>query len=76
MPGAEWRADPYPMPGHPANYGALLFEQAASRLGLHPFPTPVAINNLDHDGRSVRGDASEMENRSATRPRCSITATK
>jgi gluconate 2-dehydrogenase alpha chain len=39
------------MPGHPPNYGAKLFEQAASRLGLHPYPTPVAINNLAHDGR-------------------------
>ncbi len=51
VPGAEWRTDPYPMPGHPANYGASLFEQAAGRLGMHPFPTPVAINNLGRDGR-------------------------
>jgi len=51
VPGAEWRTDRYPMPGHPPNYGALLFEQAATRLGLHPFPTPVAINNLHRDGR-------------------------
>ncbi len=46
VPGAEWRADRYPMPGHPPNYGAKLFEDAATRLGLHPYPTPVAINNL------------------------------
>jgi gluconate 2-dehydrogenase alpha chain len=39
------------MPGHPPNYGAKLFEEAAQRLGLHPFPTPVAINNLGRDGR-------------------------
>jgi choline dehydrogenase-like flavoprotein len=39
------------MPGHPPNYGARLFEQAATRLGLHPYPTPVAINNLGRDGR-------------------------
>jgi choline dehydrogenase-like flavoprotein len=51
VPGAEWRTESYPMPGHPPNYGALLFEQAAQRLGLHPFPTPVAINNLTRDGR-------------------------
>ncbi|MGH7822180.1 MAG: GMC family oxidoreductase [Candidatus Binatia bacterium] len=43
--GAEWRTVPYPMPGHPPNYGAKLFEDAAASLGLHPFPTPVAINN-------------------------------
>ena len=33
------------MPGHPANYGAGLFAEAATALGLHPFPTPVAIAN-------------------------------
>jgi len=50
---AEWRGedDPYPMPGHPPNYGAKLFEDAATSLGLHPFPTPVAINNGPYDGR-------------------------
>src|SRR5436305_6826735 len=52
VPGAEWRTDRYPMPGHPPNYGAKLFEDAAGRLGLHPFPTPVAINNLERDGRA------------------------
>ena len=51
VPGAEWRTDPFPMPGHPPNYGAKLFEDAAARLGYHPFPTPVAINNGRHDGR-------------------------
>jgi choline dehydrogenase-like flavoprotein len=39
------------MPGHPANYGAELFEQAAQGLGLNPYPTPVAINNGPYDGR-------------------------
>src|SRR5205807_3986491 len=52
VPGAEWRSDPYPMPGHPPNYGAKLFEDAAGRLGMHPYPTPVAINNLARDGRA------------------------
>jgi choline dehydrogenase-like flavoprotein len=51
VPGAEWRTDRYPMPGHPPNYGAKLFEDAAGRLGLHPYPTPVAINNMARDGR-------------------------
>ena len=50
--GAEWREDPYPMPGHPPNYGAKLFEDAARRLGWHPYPTPVAINNLAYHGRN------------------------
>jgi len=50
--GAEWRDDPYPMPGHPPNYGAKLFEDAARRLGMHPYPTPVAINNMGYKGRA------------------------
>jgi choline dehydrogenase-like flavoprotein len=52
VPGAEWRSDQYPMPGHPPNYGAKLFEDAATSLGMHPYPTPVAINNLARDGRA------------------------
>ncbi|HEY1592168.1 MAG TPA: GMC family oxidoreductase [Solirubrobacteraceae bacterium] len=51
VPAAEWRTDSYPMPGHPPNYGAKLFEDAATKLGMHPYPTPVAINNLGRDGR-------------------------
>jgi choline dehydrogenase-like flavoprotein len=47
----EWRTDPYPMPGHPPNLPTHLFEIAATELGLHPFPTPVAINNGTYDGR-------------------------
>lgn len=46
------RTDPYPMAGHPPNYPARLFEKAAQARGLHPFPTPVAINNGTYtDGR-------------------------
>ena len=52
VPGAEWRGDPYPMPGHPPNYGAKLFEDAARRLGMHPYPTPVAITNMGYAGRA------------------------
>jgi choline dehydrogenase-like flavoprotein len=48
---AEWRTDRYPMPGHPPNYPAQLFADASRTLGLHPFPTPVAINNGTYDGR-------------------------
>jgi choline dehydrogenase-like flavoprotein len=44
-------ANPYPMPGHPPNYPTGLFAQAASNLGLHPFPTPVTLNNGTYDGR-------------------------
>ncbi len=47
----QQRTDTYPMPGHPPNYPAHLFEQAATQVGLHPFPTPVTINNGSYDGR-------------------------
>jgi choline dehydrogenase-like flavoprotein len=45
VPGAEWRTEPFAQPGHPPNYGARLFEDAARALGFHPFPTPVCVNN-------------------------------
>ena len=52
VPGAfQERTDPYPMAGHPPNYPCALFDKAAQALGLHPFPTPVAINNGGYDGR-------------------------
>ncbi|HEX4865614.1 MAG TPA: GMC family oxidoreductase [Acidimicrobiales bacterium] len=52
VPGSmQQRTDPYPMAGHPPNYPCHLFEEAAVRLGLHPFPTPVALNNGSYDGR-------------------------
>jgi choline dehydrogenase-like flavoprotein len=52
VPGTlQERTDTYPMPGHPPNYPCSLFEQAATRMGLHPFPTPVALNNGSYDGR-------------------------
>jgi choline dehydrogenase-like flavoprotein len=52
VPGTfQERTDPYPMPGHPPNFPAGLFEKAATTLGLHPFATPVALNNGSYDGR-------------------------
>lgn len=52
IPGTlQERTDRYPMGGHPANYPSALFEKAATAQGLHPFPTPVAINNGTYDDR-------------------------
>ena len=36
VPGAEWRTDAYPMPGHPPNYGAKLFERRGDRARAAP----------------------------------------
>lgn len=51
-PGTQQlRTGPYPMPGHPPAYGPKRFEDAAARLGYHPYPMPVAIVNGGYDGR-------------------------
>lgn len=68
----EWRADPYPMGGHPPNYGARLFEQAAGSLGLHPVATPVAINNGTYAFTDPDADAYPLNaDRTITRNGCS-----
>ncbi|HSW14230.1 MAG TPA: GMC family oxidoreductase [Solimonas sp.] len=67
MPG-EGRSARYPMPGHPANYGAQKFEDATRGLGLNPFPTPVCINN----GRYTLDDAELLAGSAPlSRPGCS-----
>ncbi|MBI2389142.1 MAG: GMC family oxidoreductase [Deltaproteobacteria bacterium] len=49
-PFAEARG-PYPMPpGHPARAGVLLSE-AATAMGYHPHPMPMAINSMGYRGR-------------------------
>jgi gluconate 2-dehydrogenase alpha chain len=45
------RANPYPMPPGPDQYGSAKYAAAASLLGWHPFPTPMAINSEPYDGR-------------------------
>ena len=42
---------PFAMPPGPAQYGSLLAAAGARAIGLHPFPFPMAINSVDHDGR-------------------------
>ncbi len=41
----------FAMPPGPGEYGSLKASAAARTLGLHPFPTPMAINSTQHDGR-------------------------
>ena len=45
------RRHPYPMPPGPAQYISARFAEAATLLGLHPAPTPMAINSEPYDGR-------------------------
>jgi gluconate 2-dehydrogenase alpha chain len=41
----------FAMPPGPGEYGSLKASAGARTLGLHPFPTPMAINSQQHDGR-------------------------
>jgi len=45
------RSRPYPMPPMPVKSSGVLFELGARKLGLHPFPAPLAINSQPYLGR-------------------------
>ena len=45
------RSKPYPLPPMPVKSSGILFERGARKLGLHPFPAPVAILSQDYKGR-------------------------
>jgi choline dehydrogenase-like flavoprotein len=46
------RSRPYPMPPLPAKSSGVLFERAATKLGLHAQVAPMAIASRPYDGRS------------------------
>jgi len=50
-PGEPHRSKPYPMPPLPVKSSGVLFERGARKLGLHPFPAPMAINSVPYRGR-------------------------
>jgi choline dehydrogenase-like flavoprotein len=45
------RTRPYPMPPLPVKSSGVLLERGARKLGLHPFPAPMAINSQPFRGR-------------------------
>jgi choline dehydrogenase-like flavoprotein len=45
------RSRPYPMPPLPVKSSGVLLERGARKLGLHPFPAPMAINSVAYRGR-------------------------
>jgi choline dehydrogenase-like flavoprotein len=45
------RSKPYPMPPLPVKSSGVLLEQGARKLGLHPFPAPMAIASQAYRGR-------------------------
>lgn len=47
------RSKPYPLPPMPVKSSGVLFERAAKKLGLHPYPAPVAILSQPYQGRAA-----------------------
>ena len=45
------RSKPYPLPPMPVKSSGVLFEQAAKKLGYHPYPAPVAVISRPYNGR-------------------------
>jgi choline dehydrogenase-like flavoprotein len=43
----------YPNPPHPPRAATLKIQAGAKKLGLHPFPTPLAINSRPYRGRGA-----------------------
>ncbi len=67
------RSKPYPLPAMPVKSSGVLFERAARKLGLHPFPSPVAILSQPYRGRGActncglcEGFGCEMRAKSST----------
>ena len=50
-PNEPRRSKGYPMPALPVKSSGVLFERGARRLGLHPFPAPLAIASVPYRGR-------------------------
>jgi len=47
------RSKPYPLPPLPVKSSGVLFERGARKLGLHPFPAPMAILSQPYRGRGA-----------------------
>ena len=47
------RSKPYPLPPMPVKSSGVLFERGAKKLGLHPYPAPVAVISKNYDGRGA-----------------------
>ena len=47
------RSKPYPLPPVRAKSSGVLFERGAKKLGLHPFPAPLAVLSQPYRGRGA-----------------------
>jgi choline dehydrogenase-like flavoprotein len=50
-PFEGFRSKPYPLPPMPVKSSGVLFERGAKKLGLHPFPAPLAVLSQPYKGR-------------------------
>ena len=67
------RSKPYPMPPLPVKSSGVLLEKGARKLGLHPFPAPMAIASVPYQERAACahcgfciGFGCEMQAKSST----------
>ena len=47
------RSKPYPLPPMPVKSSGVLSDRGAKKLGLHPYPAPMAILSQPYQGRSA-----------------------
>jgi len=47
------RSRPYPLPPMAVKSSGVLFDRAAKKLGLHPYPAPMAILSQPYQGRAA-----------------------
>jgi choline dehydrogenase-like flavoprotein len=47
------RSKPYPLPPMPVKSSGVLFERATLKLGLHPYPAPMAVLSQPYRGRAA-----------------------
>jgi choline dehydrogenase-like flavoprotein len=52
-PWEPWRSKPYPLPPLPVKSSGVLFDLACRRLGLHSYPSPMAIISRPYRGRGA-----------------------
>jgi gluconate 2-dehydrogenase alpha chain len=47
------RSGPFPMPPGPPQFSSLVVAGGCTKVGLHPFPSAMAITSREYDGRPV-----------------------
>jgi choline dehydrogenase-like flavoprotein len=58
MPFDPPRSQPYPLPPLPVKSSGVIFERATRKLGLNPYPAPMAILSRPYRGRAACNQCS------------------